>query len=203
MPIPLPKLRELKEAILALIHGPYTTKFPAEEPTFPPAFRGFPQYDEDECVGCGTCFNVCPARAIEMEDDLEARVRKLTLCIDRCITCGQCQANCITNEGIKLGQEYDLTTVNRMELRERTVEKELIICEACDQIVGTKDHILWVARRLGPLAFANPTLMLVSLQGAGAAPPRETGADIKEGLRRGDKIRILCPRCRQEVSFLA
>jgi len=202
MAIPLPKLRELKEAIIALIRGPYTTKFPAQEPEFPPAFRGFPQYFEDECVGCGTCHNVCPARAIELEDDLDRGTRRLTLCIDRCITCGQCQANCITEKGIKLGHEYDLTTVNRMGLRDRTVEKELVICEACSEVVGVKDHILWVARKLGPLAFSNPSLMLVSLQGD-RPTVREPGADIEEGLRRGDKIRILCPRCRQEVSFLA
>lgn len=202
MPIPLPKLRELKEAIIALIRGPYTNKFPAEEPKLPAAFRGFPKYYDEECVGCGACFNVCPARAINMEDDREGRVRRLTLCIDRCITCGQCQANCITKEGIKLGHEYDLTTTDRMDLRERVVEKELVICESCNEIVGAKDHLLWVARRLGPLAFSNPTLMLLSLQGR-AAVPKEPGADIEQGLKRGDKIRILCPRCRQEVSFLA
>jgi hydrogenase-4 component H len=203
MPLPLPKLRELKEAVLALIRGPYTNKFPAREPDIPPAYRGFPKYYEDECVGCGTCYNVCPANAIDMEDDTEAGVRKLRLCIDRCITCGQCQANCITDEGIKLGHEYDLTTTNRMELRERTVEKDLVICEACDQIVGARDHILWVARRLGPLAFSNPTLMLTGLQRGTEVARPEPGADIDEGLKRGDKVRILCPRCRQEVSFLA
>lgn len=210
MPIPLPKLRELKEAVLAVIRGPYTSKFPAVEPTLPPAFRGFPKYDDDACVGCGTCYNVCPSRAIEMEDDRDAGVRRLTICIDRCIVCGQCQANCITSdegrrpEGVSLGHEYDLTTVNRAELRQlkdRIVEKELVICEACDEIVGTRDHILWVARRLGPLAFSNPTLMLTSLQGAAVKP--KPGADIEKGLKRGDKLRILCPRCRQEVSFLA
>ncbi len=202
MAMRLPKLRELKEAVVALIRGPYTSKFPAVEPVLPPAFRGFPKYYDEKCVGCGTCFNVCPARAIEMEDDRDAGVRRLTLCLDRCVTCGQCQANCITNEGIKLGCEYNRATVNRMDLRDGVVEKDLVICEACDEIVGTRDHIAWVARRLGALTFSNPTLMLVSLQQE-PVPAKEPGADIEKGLRRGDKLRILCPRCRQEVSFLA
>ncbi len=200
MTIPLPKLRELKEAVLALIRGPYTTKFPAEEPKIPDAYRGFPDYHEEDCIGCGACCNVCPSNAIEMTDDPNAAVRKLTICIDRCITCGQCQANCPTEKGILLGHEYDLTTYDRADLRQRSVEKELITCEACGQIIGAKDHIIWTARRLGPLAYSHPTLMLAALQGTAAAPRKPRG---EKELTRGDTVRILCPRCRQEVSFLA
>jgi hydrogenase-4 component H len=136
-----------------------------------------------------------------MTDDKDARKRMLRINIDRCITCGQCQANCPTQKGILLGREYDLTTTVRKDLQQRTSEKELIICEACDEIVGPKEHILWIARRLGPLAYSNPTLMLTALREAGAAVEPKT--DIDKGLKRGDKVRILCPRCRQEVSFLA
>ena len=67
-----PKLRELGEAIRAIIHGPYTAKFPAEPTPLPETFRGCPRYDEETCVGCGACHQVCPPGAIEMEDDLEA-----------------------------------------------------------------------------------------------------------------------------------
>ncbi len=202
MPIPLPKLRELKEAVIALIKGPYTSKFPAEPPVIADAFRGFPDYHKDDCIGCGACKNVCPPGAIDMQDNLATNTRKLTLCIDRCIMCGQCQANCPTQKGIMLGHEYDLTTTNRADLRQRIVEKPLVICEACDEIISTKDHILWIAKRLGPLAYSNPTLMLASLQREPSLP-RKPEADFDKGLRRGDKVRILCPRCRQEVSFLA
>jgi len=200
MPFPLPKLRELKEAIRALIRGPYT--LPRGEARVAAAYRGFPQYYEDQCIGCATCFHVCPPRAIELEDNRETRTRVLTICLDNCITCGQCQASCPTKEGIKNTREYDQTTVNRADLRQRSVRKELILCESCAEIVGAKEHILWVARRLGPLAYSNPTLLLAGLQAAGVAAPEPPG-DIDRGLQRGDKLRILCPRCRQEVSFLA
>lgn len=202
MRIPLPKLRELKEAVRALVRGPYTSKFPAAPAQIAPAFRGFPDYDKDKCVGCAACYTVCPPRAIDLVDDPAARRRTLTICLDRCITCGQCQANCITKEGIRLGHDYDLTTTNLADLRQRRVEKDLVVCEACDEIVGAREHLVWVARRLGPLAFSNPTLFLVSIHQIPAAAP-EPGAEFDAGLKRGDKLRILCPRCRQEVSFLA
>ena len=194
-----PKLRELKEAITALIRGPYTASFPAEPTPLPESFRGRPRYAEDECVGCGACFNVCPAGAIEMEDDTEAAVRRLTICLDRCIFCGQCVANCLTELGVKQTNEYDLATTDRGELRER-VEKELLLCESCGAVISAKDHVRWVARKLGPVAFANPTLLLTAMEDLGLAdkePPPSTE------MRRGDRLRVQCPNCRQTTSLIA
>jgi len=194
-----PKWREIKEALRALFFGPYTTKFPAEPPKITEAFRGVPRFDEQECVGCGACVNVCPSAAIEQEDDKEAGVRRITIRLDRCIFCGQCHANCLTERGVDQTNEWDLTTTDRSELKE-SVEKELLLCEACGEVIGTIDHIRWVARRLGPLAFANPTLFLTALQdmSLGQKPPKPV-----QPLRRGDKLRILCPNCRNVTSFLA
>lgn len=194
-----PKLRELKEAITALIFGPYTAKFPAAPPVIPDAFRGFPRFDEKVCVGCGACANVCPPGAIEMVDDKDAAQRTVTVFIDRCILCGTCEANCLTVTGIAQSKEYDLATTDRSSLQEK-VEKELIICEACGDIVGARDHILWVARKLGALAFTNPTLLLAALQDQGLA---DKAPPAGKELRRGDRLRILCPKCRQVTSLIA
>ena len=57
----LPKLRELKEAITAVLRGPYTARFPAEPTPLPEAFRGQPVFDEDECVGCGCLLYTSPS----------------------------------------------------------------------------------------------------------------------------------------------
>lgn len=67
----LPKIRELGEAIKALIKGPYTSKFPKEPYVPHPNLRGFPQFNAERCVGCLACEEVCPADAIAHQDIIE------------------------------------------------------------------------------------------------------------------------------------
>jgi formate hydrogenlyase subunit 6/NADH:ubiquinone oxidoreductase subunit I len=109
-----PKLRELGEALLALLQGPYTTKFPAQ-PAPAPTYRGAPRYYEDLCIACGTCARVCPANAITLEELGErdgAKWRRLRVDYGRCIFCGTCEANCPVNpKAIRLSNEYNLAYV--------------------------------------------------------------------------------------------
>ena len=65
-----PKLRELKEAATSLFSRPYTIKYPYEPSIPPETFRGKPEFVEEECVGCGACAQICPARAIEVEEEV-------------------------------------------------------------------------------------------------------------------------------------
>ena len=193
-----PKLRELGEAIRAVVTGPYTIGFP-KRPSEPfDAFRGKPEYDEKECVGCGACKEVCPAKAIELVDDGTTGKRTLTLHVDNCIFCGQCELYCITEKGITLTKKYDLATLSREELREK-VEKALLLCELCGAVIGTEDHVRWLARRLGPSAYTNPTVMLVSQRELGLVDSAPSPSP--ETPLRADRIKILCPRCRTATTL--
>lgn len=192
-----PKLRELKEAIRALIKGPYTSKFPYEPHKPFERFRGKPQYHVDDCVGCSACFQVCPAKAIDMKDVPGKRI--LTVYWDLCIFCGQCQANCITGKGIMLSSEFDISTTGKREELSQTIEKEMALCECCRENVVPFDHILWVARKLGPLCFSNASVMLFYLRDLNLSllekfPPKE-----RSEFGRQDRLKILCPRCRREA----
>ena len=53
------------------------------------------QVDEDKCVGCGLCVDVCPVEAITLEAD-KAKVDE-----DKCTECGQCVEEC-PNEAISI-----------------------------------------------------------------------------------------------------
>ena len=192
-----PKLRELKEAIRSAVSRPYTTKFPFEPHTPPEGFRGKPEFQEDGCVGCAACAEVCPALAIRYSDDTAAEppTRRFELRFDKCIFCGQCELNCITKEGIKLTTTYDMSTLDRPSCVER-IEHELVICEVCGEVVGARKHLRWVAEQLGAKAYANPTLIVMTDGGMRLAAP-DGGRPGEPALARSDMMRVMCPACRR------
>ena len=196
-----PKLRELGEAVTSVVRGPYTARFPAEPTPLPARIRGRPTYHPDGCIGCGACARVCPARAIEVRDESRATgtpTRRLILHYDICVFCGECERCCATGEGVTLSNEYELSGRSRAEMVE-TVEKELVVCELCGAPVATRDHLLWIHRRLGSLAYANATVYLAAQQ---ALDLRDTAARDDRRIDRTDIQRILCPACRLTVTLL-
>lgn len=194
-----PKIRELIEAITSLISRPYTSGYPFKPHTPEKRFRGKPEYHEDGCVGCLACAEVCPTGCIKVNDaiDSEEPLRRLELHLDSCIFCGQCQAACITQEGIKLSRKFDLAVFDRNEAIE-SVEKELVLCEGCGCLVGAKDHLIWIGKRLGPLAYSSPTSYLSALKDLKLAHPK---IEKPEELTRQDRINLLCPKCRREITL--
>ena len=195
----LPKLRELKEAVIAVFSPRFTTRFPAEPCVVPETYRGKPEFDLDACIGCGACVNVCPTEALAQSDDVEANppVRKITLRYDTCIFCANCSDNCTTEDGIKLSNEWDLAGLDREAMSE-THEFELQMCEKCGAIIGTKKHLIWLYEKLGPLAYTNPSL-LIAKSGELLKKPQVTQPD--EDFRPSDFMRILCPKCKCQLNI--
>jgi len=108
----IPKLRELGEAIVSLFSKPVTSKYPFTKKPYEPVkqFKGKPIFNEEECIGCGACAQVCPASAIDLTDIPEEGKRILQVNYTSCIYCGQCEEHCITQKGIQLSNEYITAT---------------------------------------------------------------------------------------------
>ena len=189
------QFRILKEALTAFLFGPYTSKFPAEPVTPPAGFRGVPRYDEKNCVGCGACAEVCPPRAIEVWDDKKKRLRKFIHRQDVCIYCGQCERACITEKGIKLTSEYNLATYDRSQAFS-SIEKELVICENCGEVAGCLDHFKFLAKKVGYLLYANPTLLLARHEELKLI---EKELPDQSPHWRAGHLKMLCPNCRREM----
>lgn len=194
-----PKLRELREAVKALVKGPYTSKFPFEEHIPAERFRGKPEFHEEGCMGCGACANVCPARAIDLLDDGEERV--LTYMCDVCIFCGQCEANCPTGEGIILSKKFDLACLESREEQNQQIRKKLVLCDSCGEVIAPYDQLVWVAGKLGPLLYANTSLLKVyfsSMNVSSAENPTSEGLDEAGRAKRAE---VLCPACRRKAVY--
>jgi hydrogenase-4 component H len=197
----LPKVRELLEAIKALITGPYTSKFPKRPHVPHPNFRGQPVYNPDKCVGCLACVSVCPVEALDYKDikDPSNPRRVLIHYTDTCIFCGSCEAACIADhEGIKLSNEWNLAFFERDKSQEE-IEKELQLCEICGEPIACKDHLKWIAERVGELSYSSPTLYFSRLKELGVIDENLLAASKDYG--RSDRVKILCARCRRETTL--
>ncbi|MBD3264987.1 MAG: 4Fe-4S dicluster domain-containing protein [Candidatus Omnitrophica bacterium] len=199
----LPKLRELKEAIRALIKGPYTSEFPRVAHKPHKNFRGQPKFNQDKCVGCLACEEVCPVGAIDhidITDDGGIPRRIMVHYTDTCIFCGQCEAVCIAeHEGIKLSDEWELSFFDRKNESSETIEKELQLCEICGRSIACKDHLKWIADKLGELTYSSPTLYLSRLKSLGIVDENIVSVLKSEG--RSDRVKILCASCRRKTTL--
>jgi len=198
----LPKIRELGEAIKALIKGPYTSKFPKEPHVSHPNFRGQPKFDPKICVGCLACEEVCPVDAIahnDLVDHNDAPKRIMIHYTDTCIFCGQCEAACIAeHKGIKLSNDWELSFFDRKEAFE-AIEKELQLCEICGAPIACRDHLKWIAEKIGELTYSSPTLYLSRLKELGIVDENIVSALKDKG--PSDRVKILCARCRRETTL--
>jgi formate hydrogenlyase subunit 6/NADH:ubiquinone oxidoreductase subunit I len=194
-----PKIRELKEAVVSLLTPAYTSDFP-KEPHVPfDNFRGKPVVDNDNCVGCETCANVCPPQAITFTDDKDKRSRIIRRDYGKCIFCGQCQDHCITGKGVKLSDKiYDLAVFDRNKNIEFQ-EKELLICKYCNTVITTKEHLYFMHRKLGPKAFSSILNLNMLNQKLKLAEGQDIETEITDGLKRKDMFNIVCPNCLRQI----
>ena len=201
-----PKIRELIEAIKALVAGPYTIKFPRKPIEPAKRFRGKPEYSNEGCIACTACSLVCPARVIEFRDTVTKykATRKMILHLDECHYCGQCSALCTTRDdnppGIKHTTKFDLAGSDRATMVSTTDEKELVLCEVCGDVITAKAHLEWIVKKIGPLAFSNPTLFVSSLKSMGFSEDvLQVAKDAS--MTRADRIKVLCAKCKRRTTI--
>ncbi|MBU2568121.1 MAG: 4Fe-4S dicluster domain-containing protein [Elusimicrobia bacterium] len=208
-----PKLRELREAIKAVIKGPYTTRFPYEPHIPEKRFRGRPVPDKDGCIGCGACAEVCPAVAIEVIDEVPGAsagqsgaaqptriqpTRRVIWHYDQCIFCAQCERLCTTQKGVKLSnKEFDMACFDRKTLF-ADVQKELVVCEHCGEIIATEDQLRWIAEKLKHQVYGNflEFSYLQKFLGIGGQAPSGQLSS------RNDLFNLVCPKCRRHIHLL-
>lgn len=82
----------------------------------PEKYRGKLIIDEENCDGCNQCVDVCPTAAIELIDESNETLLKISY--TKCIFCGICQDKCPT-KAIRHSNEYRLGIKNKEDLMTR------------------------------------------------------------------------------------
>lgn len=191
-------MRELREAVISLVTPAYTTSFPSKEHVPEEKFRGKPEVNEDGCVGCMSCTNVCPPCAITVSDDTETGIRTIVRDYGRCIFCGQCEAFCITGEGIKLSNKiYDIANFDRADSVE-TQTRELLLCNNCGDVITTKEHVQFLFKKLGTRGYSS-TLALNVFNETFIPDPESVEVAVQDEVKRKDMFNIMCPNCQRSL----
>lgn len=87
--------------------GTQTSSYPLEPMPVDKNFRGKPEHNPQQCIGCAACVNACPSNALTVETDLKTGELAWQFNLGRCIFCGRCEEVCPT-VAIRLSQEYEL-----------------------------------------------------------------------------------------------
>jgi len=76
-----------------------------------------------------------------------------------------------------------------------TIEKEIVLCEVCGEVIGCRDHLNWIKERLGAKAYAHPNFLLETQAQFFDVDPSKP----KDRIRREDQIKEVCPKCRYKI----
>jgi len=128
---------KLKEAVICFGAGRVTLKYPFEPVQVPPKFRGKIKFDARKCIGCGGCANVCPPRAIVIEDMGE--VSRITLHLDRCVQCARCYEVC-PEDAIWPTDEFETATPDKADLKS-DMTLYMSSCQRCGRCFETDNAI--------------------------------------------------------------
>ncbi|KUQ36718.1 formate hydrogenlyase complex iron-sulfur subunit [Klebsiella aerogenes] len=111
--------------------GTATHSYPLEPMPVDKNFRGKPEHNPQQCIGCAACVNACPSNALTVETDLATNQLAWQFNLGRCIFCGRCEEVCPT-AAIKLSQEYELAVWKKEDFLQQS-RFAICHCRVCER----------------------------------------------------------------------
>ncbi|MFX0087499.1 MAG: 4Fe-4S dicluster domain-containing protein [Candidatus Hodarchaeota archaeon] len=141
----MPNIKTVVEVFKAFLN-PSTTKFPDGSPDhLPEGFKGKIQLNQDTCIGCGACLQVCPSFSYT---HLQEKDKKLIFYDPTfCIFCEECVKNCPT-ESLVLTKIYDMSSSISKDTSELFIELDMQLCTECKEPITTLKHLDWIKQKL-------------------------------------------------------
>ena len=133
----------------AIKTGTQTSSYPLEPMPVDKNFRGKPEHNPQQCIGCAACVNACPSNALTVETDLKTGELAWQFNLGRCIFCGRCEEVCPTH-AIVLSKEFELAVMNKEDLEERCTY-DMARCSECGEYYATVKQVDYATRILSQL----------------------------------------------------
>lgn len=107
----------LSDVLPSLFKSPMTEMYPFERKEPPAHLRTLPNWNREDCTGCGLCAMDCPSQAIEMIV-LDKKAKRFVMCfhVDRCTFCAQCIYSCRQGCLEMTSENWELATLNKKAL---------------------------------------------------------------------------------------
>jgi len=129
-------------AIVGAIADVTRAKLPSWRP--PEDFRGVPEVDDEKCVGCAACVEMCPAGAIDIVD--EGSERTVRFSHAKCIFCALCEEVC-PEDAIKMAARYHIAAKNKDEITDEA-KLELAKCTNCGALFVPSKQLQKISERI-------------------------------------------------------
>ncbi len=101
-----------------------------------------PLIDEDRCLVCDACANMCPYRAIQVE--YTGDEKRIVFNAEECTACGACQAACPYG-ALRLEYLFDKSILGKREVLARD---EVARCRRCGRPIGSMKHLKLLEKQL-------------------------------------------------------
>lgn len=132
--------------------GAPTSSYPLEPIAVDKNFRGKPEHNPQQCIGCAACVNACPSNALTVETDLVTHELAWQFNLGRCIFCARCEEVCPT-AAIKLSQEYELAVWKKEDFLQQS-RFALCNCRVCNRPFAVQKRSITPLRYLSTTATA-------------------------------------------------
>jgi hydrogenase-4 component H len=179
------RIKILRE-VLAKYSSPMTLTYPSgvtpnrKYSSIPDGLRGIPERDEEKCIGCKACVNVCSGMATKIFDNEAEAKRLVQIFLFRCTFCQHCVDECPT-EALKMTKKFEVFSL----LREDKVNYvdttlDLLRCANC-------------GRTFFPKKYVDKTYELL-MKDIDSRVKDEVSADFK-------KVEGYCADCRRTLAY--
>lgn len=126
----------------ALKTGCVTSTYPATAAKVDANFRGKPEHNPQQCIGCAACVNACPSNALNVEVSPVSGELEWSLFLGRCIFCARCEEVCPT-AAIVLSQQVEMAVWRREDLFQRA-RFAACHCRTCGKPFAVQKEIDYV-----------------------------------------------------------